>query len=86
MSRNHRGKRSKLSEEQRNQNKAIRWVIKVLAHYDNEKRELLNTCTESDNYWVLGTLFGVHDSQVVPCYGFDGCVLRDTRCEGALQK
>jgi len=85
MSRNHRGKRSKLSTEQRNQAKAIRYYIKIFAEFRDIEKELTNTLTMEDNQFLLNDIFGVVDSAVIPCYGFDGCVLRDPKGLGAWQ-
>jgi hypothetical protein len=85
MSRNHRGKRSKLSLEQRNQQQALRWFIKIFAQYEKGERELINTLDDLDNKYFLGESFGVADSAVYPCYAFDGCVLRDAKGQGAWQ-
>jgi len=85
MSRNHRGKRSKPSTEQRNQQKALRWFIQIFAQYEKNERELINTLDDFDNKYFLGEAFGVADSAVYPCYAFDGCVLRDVKGQGAWQ-
>ena len=42
MSRTHRGKRSALSEEQRNQRSALKYYINLTAYHDNVKGEIVN--------------------------------------------
>jgi hypothetical protein len=77
VTRQHRGKRNKLTQEQRNQRNALKYFIRITAFEDD--LEIVNTCTESDNQWFLKETFGMVDSQVPPCYAFDGCVIVDKR-------
>ena len=85
MSRNHRGKRSKLSYEQRNQQKTLRWFINIYAQYEKLECELINTMDLYENFYFLGKCFEVVDSSTYPSYAFDGCVLRDKKGQGAWQ-
>ena len=68
-------KTPKLTPEQLNQRKALKYYLGALAYRDKELREVVNTQTEKDNIEILEEFFGFYDSASVPDYGFDGCVI-----------
>ena len=84
------GKRSKQATERRNQKRnqriALNYYITITSYHDSQKQEVINTRTQEDNAWFLQETFGVVDSGVIPCYGFDGCVLEDSYGTGARQQ